>query len=61
MDPAPAADEQVQDPTEDQIDYSREEPWIREKFEGELAARSIKSDMPEDAYRIRDYEWKYDA
>ena len=46
--------ESVEDRERDQIDYSTEEPWIREKFEGELAARGIKSDMPEDAYRIRD-------
>jgi mannose-6-phosphate isomerase-like protein (cupin superfamily) len=52
--------ESVEDRARDQIDYSQEEPWIREKFEGELSARGIKTDMPEDAYKIRDYEWKYE-
>jgi mannose-6-phosphate isomerase-like protein (cupin superfamily) len=51
--------ESVEDRARDQIDYSAEEPWIREKFEGELAQRGIKSDMPEDAYRIANYEWQY--
>jgi mannose-6-phosphate isomerase-like protein (cupin superfamily) len=53
--------ERVEDRARDQIDYSDEELWIREKFEGELARRGIKTDMPEDAYRIKDYEWKYEA
>ena len=39
--------------------YADEEPWIREKFEAELAQRGLTSDIPEDAYRIRDYEWDY--
>ncbi len=53
------ADEQVQDPTEDQIDYTRENPWIRQKFEEELAKRGTTSLMPAEAYRIQNYEWKY--
>ncbi|MEA2639080.1 MAG: hypothetical protein QOF51_474 [Chloroflexota bacterium] len=52
--------ESVEDRVRDQIDYSAEEPWIREKFESELAKRGIKSDMPEEAYRTRNYEWKYE-
>ena len=39
--------------------YAEEEPWIRQKFEEELAKRGLTSDIPEDAYRIRDYEWDY--
>ena len=53
------ADEQVQDPTEDQIDYSREEPWVRQKFEEELRKRGTTSLMPDDAYKIPNYEWTY--
>ena len=44
---------------EQTIRYADEEPWIRHKFEEELAKRGLKSDIPEDAYRIRDYEWDY--
>jgi len=52
--------ESVEDRAKDQIDYAAEEPWIREKFEGELEKRGIKSEMPPEAYTIPDYEWGYD-
>jgi hypothetical protein len=42
-----------------QIAYPDEEPWIREKFEAELAKRGLKSDIPEEAYTDRDYKWDY--
>jgi oxalate decarboxylase/phosphoglucose isomerase-like protein (cupin superfamily) len=52
--------ETVEDRARDQIDYTAEEPWIRQKFETDLAARGLTSAMPEEAYRIPDYEWGYD-
>lgn len=52
--------ETVEDRARDQIDYTAEEPWIRDKFEGELAKRGIASEMPEEAYRIPNHEWGYD-
>ena len=52
-------DEQVGDISNDQIEYSDEDPWIREKFEGELVQRNRKSSMPDEAYKERDYQWDY--
>jgi len=52
--------EAVEDRARDQIDYTAEEPWIREKFEAELAQRGIKSEMPPEAYSIPNYEWSYE-
>jgi hypothetical protein len=52
--------ETVEDRARDQIDYPDEQPWIREKFEGDLAARGLASAMPEEAYRIPNHEWGYD-
>ena len=42
-----------------QIEYPDEEPWIRERFEAELAKRGLKSVMPDEAYRDRNFEWDY--
>ena len=53
--------EQVLDRNRDTIDYPDEEPWVREKFEDELANRGLTSLMPEEAYRTRDYKWAYDT
>ena len=52
-------DERVGDLSNDQIEYADEEPWIREKFQEELAKRGLTSLMPEDAYTNRDYQWDY--
>jgi hypothetical protein len=51
--------EKVADRQRDQIEYPDEGPWIREKFEAELAKRGFKSLMPEGAYRDRNFEWEY--
>lgn len=51
--------ERVADQQRDQIEYTDEAPWIREKFEGELAKRGFKSAMPAGAYRDRKFEWEY--
>ena len=52
-------DESVGDLSNDQIEYADEEPWVREKFEEELAKRGLTSLMPDQAYKDRDYEWDY--
>jgi hypothetical protein len=51
--------ERVEDIERDQIDYTKEDPWVRQKFEAELARRDVKSVMPEEAYRQRGYQWTY--
>ena len=51
--------ESVEDLARDQIEYTAEENWIREKFESELAQRGLKSAMPDDAYKNSDYTWDY--
>lgn len=51
--------EQIEDPVRDQIEYPDEEPWIRAKFEEELAKRSLTSLMPEEAYRAKSFRWSY--
>ena len=53
------SDEKVQDLSNDQIEYSEEDPWIREQFEEELEKRGLTSLMPEEAYRDPDYQWDY--
>jgi hypothetical protein len=49
----------VQDLSRDQIEYPDEDPWIREYFESQLAERGIESQMPDEAYRDRNYRWDY--
>jgi len=44
----------------DQIEYPEEDPFIREKFESELAARGLTTLMPSQAYSEPDYKWDYD-
>jgi hypothetical protein len=39
------------------IEYIDEDPWIREKFEGELAKRGLTTLMPADAYSVNSYDW----
>ena len=51
--------ERVQDRERDEIQYPDEEPWIRARFEEELHKRSLTSEMPQQAYRDRSYEWDY--
>ena len=52
-------DESVGDLSNDQIEYADEDPWIREKFQEELAKRGMTSLMPDEAYKNRDYQWDY--
>ncbi|MEA2640842.1 MAG: hypothetical protein QOF51_2236 [Chloroflexota bacterium] len=42
-----------------EIQYPDEDPFIREKFESELAKRGHTSLMPPEAYTDRDYLWDY--
>ena len=51
--------EKVEDRARDQIEYPQEDPWIREKFEGEMAKRNLTSIMPDQAYRDLNFEWDY--
>lgn len=54
-------DESVGDLSNDQIEYADEDPWVRAKFEEELAKRNLQSLMPDEAYKERDYQWDYRA
>ena len=49
--------EKVEDRSKYKIEYPREDPFIRQKFEEELAKRGIKSIMPDECYTNPDYEW----
>jgi oxalate decarboxylase/phosphoglucose isomerase-like protein (cupin superfamily) len=51
--------ERVENPATDQIEYTGEDPVIRQRFEEELAKHGLKSLMPEEAYRNPSYEWAY--
>jgi hypothetical protein len=51
--------EKVEDRAKDQIEYVNEDPWVREKFEGELAKRGLTSLMPEAAYKDPSFEWNW--
>lgn len=51
--------ESVEDLANDQIEYTAEEGWIREKFENELAKRGHKTAMPDEAYKDPHYTWDY--
>ncbi len=50
--------DRVEDLKRDQIEYTDEEPWIRQKFEDELANKGLKSMMPEEAYRDSEFQWQ---
>jgi oxalate decarboxylase/phosphoglucose isomerase-like protein (cupin superfamily) len=49
--------EKVEDRAKDQIEYPNEDPWIRKKFEEELAKRGLTSLMPDEAYKNPKFEW----
>ena len=51
--------ERVEDRQRDQIEYPSEDPWIRQKFEAELAERNLTSLMPAEAYTDPDYTFAY--
>ncbi len=47
--------ETIQDVLNDQIEYTVEDPWIRQKFEEELGQRGLKSLMPDQIYTDPNY------
>lgn len=49
--------EKLEDRAKDQIEYPDEDPFIRQKFEEELAKQGLKSLIPAEAYTNRDFEW----
>ena len=49
--------EKVEDRAKDQIEYPDEDPFIRKKFQAELAKRGVPSLMPDEAYTNRNYKW----
>ena len=49
--------EKIEDRAKDMIEYVDEDPWIREKFEGELAKGGLTTLMPPDAYTVKSYNW----
>jgi hypothetical protein len=51
--------EKIADRARDQIEYTDEDPSVRARFQDELAKRGLTSQMAEEAYRNRDYEWNY--
>ncbi|SRR5579884_488298 len=51
--------EKIEDQARDQIEYVDEDPFIRQKFEGELARRGLASAMPNEVYVDRNYQWSY--
>jgi len=53
--------EKVEDRAKDQIEYTDEDLWIREKFVEELGKRGVKSLMPDEAYRISNFDWSQAA
>ena len=48
--------ETIQDRLKDQIEFPDEAPFVRQKFEEELAKRGLTSMMPEEAYTDKDYQ-----
>jgi hypothetical protein len=42
-----------------QIEYSEEDPWVRQKFATELSRRGRESGMPLEIYSNPDYKWDY--
>jgi oxalate decarboxylase/phosphoglucose isomerase-like protein (cupin superfamily) len=49
--------EKVEDRARDQIEYVDEDPAVRERFEGELAKRGMRSEIPAEAYTDRNYQF----
>jgi hypothetical protein len=49
--------EKIEDRAKDMIEYIDEDPWIRRKFEEELAKRSLTSLIPDEAYKVASYDW----
>ena len=50
--------EKAEDRAKDQIEYPREDPWVRQHFEEELAKRDLSSGMPDAAYEDAAYAFR---
>jgi oxalate decarboxylase/phosphoglucose isomerase-like protein (cupin superfamily) len=46
-------------PYRHQVEYPYEDPWIRERYESEIAKQGLKSLMPREAYEDPTWEWDY--
>src|SRR5439155_6608741 len=57
----PGYSEAIDNPGLDQIDYADEDPAVRRRFEEELAKRGMKTGMPAEAYKTRNYQWTYEG
>lgn len=51
--------EVVRDPSQDQIEYWQEDPFVRETFSKELDKIGQGSLMPDGCYTDRDYKWDF--
>jgi hypothetical protein len=51
--------ERIDNRARDQIEYPFDEPWIRQRYEEELAKHGLASIMPEEAYQDPNFEWEY--
>lgn len=49
--------ERIEDRAKDQIEYTDEDPFVRQTFEEELRKRGLTSLMPERAYREPRWQW----
>lgn len=49
--------EKVEDRAKDMIEYVDEDPWIRKKFEEELGKKGLTSLIPDEAYKVKSYNW----
>ena len=58
-DPADENYARLRETGDQQIWYPDEAASVRQMFESELAKRGLTSDIPEEAYRDRDYKWDY--
>jgi hypothetical protein len=55
----PGRGETVEDLARDQIEYTDEDPVVRQTFESELSKRGLTSLMPDQAYKDHTYKWDY--
>ena len=57
--PAFSRTERVADLSRDQIEYTQEDPWVREMFEKELAKQNAKSGMPAQCYTDPNFKFEF--
>jgi hypothetical protein len=50
-------EEKIADRVKDLIEYCDEDPWIRKRFDQELAKKGLTSLIPEEAYRVKSFQW----